>query len=128
MLDILAVQRRLGKACVTVRRLCHGDLKSANLLASRGAMTGVIDWARFEYNDPAHDLGILHVRYPGAVDAEAHAEAIGLTTRGLRERVLYYAMHECQVAIAFFGSQENADELKKADHRLIELTNEAETA
>jgi aminoglycoside phosphotransferase (APT) family kinase protein len=128
LLDIMAIKRQLGKACITERRLCHGDLKSDNLLASRGKMTGVLDWARFEYNDPAHDLGILHVRYPGAVDAEAHARAIKLTARGLRERVLYYAMTECLVAIAFFGAKEHSDELAKADQRLIGLAAEAETA
>jgi aminoglycoside phosphotransferase (APT) family kinase protein len=127
--DILAMQRSLGKAATGVdeRRLCHGDLKSGNILADGDQVTGIIDWARFSYADPAYDLGMLHVRYPGAIDYQAHCEAIGVRQDNLDERVRYHAIGECTVAIWFFGKIGNEAKKAEAERRLLQIANEAET-
>lgn len=124
--DINAMRRELAGFCITERMLYHGDLKHDNLLAQNDRITGVIDWSRFGYGDPAHDLGMLHVRYPNAVDATQHAEAIKLNDNGLQERVTYYAMNECNVALGFFGKQGNEQKFTETEKRLIEIADEAD--
>ncbi|HSW98261.1 MAG TPA: aminoglycoside phosphotransferase family protein [Candidatus Saccharimonadales bacterium] len=124
--EIAALQRNLGGFALTTeeRRLCHGDPKDSNLIAAPDRLT-VIDWSRFEYGDPAYDLGILHVRHPGAVDPAAHAEAIGLTDTHLTERTLYYALGECLVAMGYFGQEGLETEVAATQERLVAIAHEA---
>lgn len=125
--DITTLRRELAGFCITERMLYHGDLKHDNLLAQDDRITGVIDWARYGYGDPAHDLGMLHVRYPNAVDAVRHAETIKLNDKGLQERVAYYALSECNVALGFYGEQGNEKKFIETEQRLIEIADEADS-
>ena len=124
--EVAGLQRHLGKFALSheERRLCHGDLKDSNLVGDDSHLA-VIDWARFEYGDPAYDLGILHVRHPGAMDVAAHAEAIGLTTTNLQERVLHYALGECLVGLGYFGKQGMEAEVTATEQRLVAIADEA---
>ena len=123
--EVARLQRHLGKFALTdERRLCHGDLKASNVVADEGHLA-VIDWARFEYGDPAYDLGILHVRYPGAVDVTAHATAIGLAETYLQERMLYYALGEGLVSMGYFGTHALETELASSEQRLLDIADEA---
>jgi aminoglycoside phosphotransferase (APT) family kinase protein len=124
--DITAMKRVLAGFCITERMLYHGDLKHDNLLAQGGQITGVIDWARYGYGDPAHDLGMVHVRYPGAVDLAQHVEAIKLSEKGLQERVVYYALSECSVALGFYGRQGNEQKFAETEQRFVEIADEAD--
>lgn len=128
--EIVKIQRSLEPYALknTDRRLTHGDLKADNLLSDGQSITGVIDWARFGYYDLAFDLGVLHARKSGAVDNVAHAEAVGADPDTISKRVLYYALGECTVAIAFFNSVGYTGGQIGYENRLVEIANEAETA
>jgi aminoglycoside phosphotransferase (APT) family kinase protein len=39
--------------------LCHGDFSPANMLASDGEITGLVDWDRATVTDPAWDLALI---------------------------------------------------------------------
>lgn len=128
--DIFCLQWSLQRFAIRdkSRRLAHGDLKPDNLLSDGREITGVIDWARAGFYDPAFDLGILHARRPGLINNKAHAEAIKANPDTILRRVLYYAISESLVGIGFFGAVGHDDAKIEMENRLLEIMNEAETA
>ncbi len=123
--EALVTHIQLGRFCITPRMLYHGDIKADNILVHSGSVSAVLDWGRFGYGDPAVDLGIIYSRYPGAIDNEAYCKTIGLTPKNIRQRVLYYAMSECVVSIAFNGKRQDNANRQESEHRLLELAEEA---
>jgi aminoglycoside phosphotransferase (APT) family kinase protein len=55
----------------------HGDLSYLNLLASRGRLTGVIDWGSCSAGDPAIEMTIAWTHFPPAARA-AYREALAV--------------------------------------------------
>lgn len=127
--DIAGVYHSLGLSAARIpeRRLLHGDLKADNMLTDGTTITGVIDWARFAYGDPALDLGILHVRYPGILNVEKYVESIDLNPDSIRDRILYYAIGECCVAITFFNQSGLQLQRAQVEQRLLQIVDQAES-
>lgn len=123
--EALHTHMQLSRFCITPRMLYHGDIKADNLLVHAGSVSAVLDWGRFGYGDPAIDLGNMYTRYPGAIDHEAYCETIGLTPKNIRQRVLYYAMNECVISIAFHGKRQDNPNRQAWEQRLLELAEEA---
>jgi hygromycin-B 4-O-kinase len=116
--------RRLQEQVVhlaDVRELIHGDLLNRNVLVSRNAVAGVLDWGNSMYGDSLYDAAWLIFCWPlypqwKSVDIRAHIRdhlcTGGQPPASFDERIHIYEIHIALGAVAYCAFSGRWDEVK----------------
>lgn len=113
-----------------VRELIHGDLLSRNVLVSRDAVAGVLDWGNSMYGDSLYDAAWLMFCWPlyprwNSVDIRAqirdHLRVDGRLPTGFDERIHAYEIHIALGAIAHGAFRGRWDDVETFVTRLAAL-------
>jgi hygromycin-B 4-O-kinase len=82
--------------CPEERKLVHGDFVAENVLADKGVVTGLIDWAYPMYGDPLYDIATAHfwrLVFGSMSIPDDYWQTQLAALPGFRERTRCYALH-----------------------------------
>jgi hygromycin-B 4-O-kinase len=126
--------QQLVATLADVRELVHGDLLNRNVLVSRNAVAGVLDWGNSMYGDSLYDAAWLIFCWPlypqwKSIDIRAHVRdhlCVGdqLSAASFDERIHIYEIHIALGAVAycaFAGRWDEAEAFARTLARLVAL-------
>jgi hygromycin-B 4-O-kinase len=110
-----------------VRELIHGDLLSRNVLVSRNAVAGVLDWGNSMYGDSLYDAAWLIFCWPlhpqwKSIDIRAHIRDHlcigGQLPASFDERIHIYEIHIARSAQSRTAPSGDDGTRSRRSHRL----------
>jgi hygromycin-B 4-O-kinase len=106
------------------KQLVHGDYSVANVLASYGEITGVIDWETSMYGDALYDIAWLQFFSKGFDYEKAYRDFCKTIERNIEnfdERVLCYQLYIGLGTLSFYVYSNQKDKYDLSKEKLVML-------
>ena len=109
--------------CPEERYLIHGDYGSDNVIADKGKITGVIDWAGAKYGDFLYDVAWLNFWNPqkNPMNFFKNYYKSKELSENFSERVMCYQLRIGLSSLSFFAYSDQEEKYQKAKEKLLAI-------